>query len=61
MKSMRDWERRVLLALLWPVLWLQGKHVRRVTPQMSFRPSVPVISETKGFSMGKDAPASVCW
>jgi hypothetical protein len=34
MKYMRDWERRVLLALLWPIFWLQGKHVRRVTPHM---------------------------
>jgi lysophospholipase L1-like esterase len=31
---MPDWERRLLLAFLWPVLWLQGKHVRRVTPRM---------------------------
>src|SRR5664279_6028045 len=31
---MRDWERRLLLALLWPIFWLQGWHVRRVTPRM---------------------------
>ena len=31
---MRDWELRLLLALLWPIFWLQGKHVRRVTPRM---------------------------
>ena len=31
---MCDWERRLLLALLWPVLWLQSRHVRRVTPRM---------------------------
>ncbi len=24
----------MLLALLWPVLWLQSKHVRRITPRM---------------------------
>jgi lysophospholipase L1-like esterase len=27
-------QRLVLLALLWPVLWLQGRHVRRITPRM---------------------------
>jgi lysophospholipase L1-like esterase len=32
--AMRDWERRLLLALLGPIFWLQGKHVRRVTPRM---------------------------
>jgi lysophospholipase L1-like esterase len=32
--DMRDWERRLSLALLWPLFWLQGKHVRRVTPRM---------------------------
>ena len=31
---MRNWERQVLLALLWPVVWLQGRHVRRVTQHM---------------------------
>ncbi len=31
---MRDWERRLLLGLLWPVLWMQGKKVRRVTPRL---------------------------
>jgi len=31
---MRDWERRLLLALLWPIFWLQGQHVRRVKPRM---------------------------
>ena len=31
---MCDWERRLLLAMLWPVLWLQGRYVRRVTPRM---------------------------
>ncbi|MBL0075850.1 MAG: SGNH/GDSL hydrolase family protein [Rhodocyclaceae bacterium] len=29
-----DWERRLLLALLWPILWLQSLNVRRVTPHM---------------------------
>jgi lysophospholipase L1-like esterase len=32
--TMRDWERRLLLAFLGPIFWLQGKHVRRVTPHM---------------------------
>ena len=31
---MRSWERCLLLAFLWPILWLQCKHVRRVTPRM---------------------------
>ncbi|MCM2338034.1 MAG: SGNH/GDSL hydrolase family protein [Lysobacter sp.] len=29
-----DWERQLLLALLWPVLWLQARYVRRNTPRM---------------------------
>lgn len=29
---MADWERRLLLGLLWPILWMQGTNVRRVTP-----------------------------
>ena len=29
-----DWERRLLLSLLWPVLWLQARYVRRITPRM---------------------------
>ena len=28
------WQRLLLLALLGPVLWLQGRHVRRITPRM---------------------------
>ena len=31
---MCNWERRLLLALLWPILWLQSRSVRRVTPRM---------------------------
>jgi lysophospholipase L1-like esterase len=31
---MNDWERRLLLTLLGPLLWLQGRHVRRVTPRL---------------------------
>ena len=33
-----DWQRRLLMSALWPVLWLQGMHVRRVTPRM---PALP--------------------
>jgi lysophospholipase L1-like esterase len=31
---MHDWERVVLLTLLSPLLWLQARYVRRVTPRM---------------------------
>ena len=31
---MSDWERRLLLAMLWPVLWVQNRYVRHVTPRM---------------------------
>jgi lysophospholipase L1-like esterase len=31
---MPDWERLLLLAILSPLLWLQSRHVRRVTPRM---------------------------
>lgn len=31
---MPDWERCTLLALLAPILWLQGKYVRHVTPRL---------------------------
>jgi lysophospholipase L1-like esterase len=33
-RTSTDWERRLLLGLLWPVLWLQARHVRRITPRM---------------------------
>jgi lysophospholipase L1-like esterase len=32
--TMPDWERLLLLVMLWPIFWLQAKHVRRVTPHM---------------------------
>jgi lysophospholipase L1-like esterase len=32
--TVRDGLRCLLLGLLWPILWLQGQHVRRVTPRM---------------------------
>jgi lysophospholipase L1-like esterase len=28
------WQRLVILWLLWPLLWLQGRHVRRITPRL---------------------------
>ena len=31
---MADGERLLLLGLLWPLLWLQARHVRRTTPRM---------------------------
>jgi lysophospholipase L1-like esterase len=31
---MLDWERLLLLAVLWPLLWLQARYVRHVTPRM---------------------------
>jgi lysophospholipase L1-like esterase len=48
---MRDWERRLLLMLLWPVFWLQGKHVRRVTPR---------LPEASGSREGVCGQGSVC-
>lgn len=29
-----QWQRVLYLAVLWPLLWLQSKHVRRITPHM---------------------------
>ena len=29
-----DWQRLLLMSALWPVLWLQAMHVRRVTPRL---------------------------
>lgn len=48
---MRNWERQVLLALLWPVVWLQGRHVRRVTQHMP---------EPTGSRSGVCGQGSVC-
>jgi lysophospholipase L1-like esterase len=48
---MRDWERRLLLTLLWPIFWLQGRHVRRVTPRMP---------EASGSRKGICGQGSVC-
>jgi lysophospholipase L1-like esterase len=49
--AMPDWERRLLLALLWPIFWLQGKHVRRVTPR---------LPEAAGSREGVCGQGSVC-
>ena len=35
---MPEYQRRLLLALLWPILWLQGWYVRRVTLRMPVPP-----------------------
>ncbi len=40
MSFARDWERYFWLGLLGPVLWLQGRHVRRVTPRLPEPPGV---------------------
>jgi lysophospholipase L1-like esterase len=37
---MRDWERWLLLGLLSPLLWLQARYVRRVTPRMPEPPGL---------------------
>lgn len=31
---MRNWERCLLLVILWPILWIQGKRTRRMTPRL---------------------------
>ena len=31
---MRDWQRALCLVLLGPVLWVQGKYVRKITPKL---------------------------
>jgi lysophospholipase L1-like esterase len=33
-RTKADWERWLLLGLLWPVLWLQARYIRRITPRM---------------------------
>lgn len=48
---MREWERRLLLTLLWPIFWLQGRHVRRVTPR---------LPEPTGSREGVCGQGSVC-
>ena len=48
-----DWQRRLLMSALWPVLWLQAMHVRRVTPCMSeplgAAPAVPATDRPYAF------------
>lgn len=48
---MGDWERRFLLALLWPIFWMQGRHVRRLVLRMP----EPTGDRTGTFGVG-----SVC-
>ena len=43
-----DWERRLLLGLLWPVLWLQARYVRRITPRMPEPPGCRVGTAGRG-------------
>lgn len=33
-RTRTDWQRRLLMSAMWPVLWLQAMQVRRVTPCM---------------------------
>lgn len=37
---MARWQRLLSLWLLWPLLWLQGRHVRRITPRMPEPPGM---------------------
>ncbi len=49
--AVRNWQRCLLLTFLWPILWLQGKHVRRVTPR---------LPEASGSREGICRQGSVC-
>jgi lysophospholipase L1-like esterase len=42
------WQRLPLLGLLWPLLWLQAKHVRRITPRMPEPPGRRTGTEGNG-------------
>jgi lysophospholipase L1-like esterase len=48
---MSDKERLLLLGLLWPLLWLQARHVRRTAPQMSEPPGHRVGTSGRGSLM----------
>ena len=37
---MRDWERYFWMVLLGPLLWLQGRHTRRITPRLPEPPGL---------------------
>ncbi len=45
---MRDWERYIWLVLLGPLLWLQGRHTRRVTPRLPEPPGLRSGSAGQG-------------
>src|ERR1035437_6744916 len=45
---MTDWERYLGLTFLGPILWLQGKYVRRVTPQLPEPPGAREGSTGQG-------------
>ncbi len=48
---MPDWERRLLLALLWPLLWLQARYVRLCTPRMPEPPGQRAGTSGRGSLM----------
>jgi len=48
LRTTTDWERRLLLGLLWPVLWLQARYVRRITPRMPEPPGHRVGTAGRG-------------
>jgi lysophospholipase L1-like esterase len=41
-RTKTDWERGLLLGLLWPLLWLQAGYVRRITPRLPEPPGLRV-------------------
>jgi hypothetical protein len=42
------WQRLLLLWLLWPLLWLQGRHVRRITPRLPEPPGLRAGTAGRG-------------
>ena len=47
-RTKADWERQLLLGLLWPVLWLQARYVRRNTPRMPEPPGLRAGTAGRG-------------
>ncbi len=45
---MHEWERLLLLVLLWPLLWLQARYVRRTTPRMQEPPGLRAGTAGRG-------------
>ena len=45
---MSDWNRLLLLSLLWPLLWLQARHVRRTAPRLPEPPGLRVGTAGQG-------------